>query len=257
MEISIHEAFEILLHKQQLYLDPSQIKDSEDVRSQDNGYFFGSISRNWPGILEPHESPIEKIFAEQIFKYLSEDAYFEKQVSVNTICGTFRLDFVAECAGRRIGIECDGKDYHDPYRDQWRDAMILDQGQISAIYRLKGKNIYWDIEDCLFALAAYEPQLFSERGLSNLKNLASDSAKSSVIDSVSNNFISTNDSLYFSSVNEFSYEAISRNCYNPVTYSTEFLKSLVDFARELGGGNLDEVKKQYEHRFSKMEVWKT
>lgn len=75
----------------------------------------------------PYDSPIEDAFAYYfVMKYAAEDVDLTTQVEASTICGKFRLDFVL-CAreGFRAGVECDGKDFHNPSRDEWRDAMIL------------------------------------------------------------------------------------------------------------------------------------
>jgi len=126
-----------------------------------------------PKYAPPYDSPIENDFAYQIVKYLKNNVQFEKQVSVDTKCGCFRLDFTASHLGRCIGLECDGKEFHCSTRDTWRDALLLKTGVIEVIYRFPGKDLAHNINDCLFILSACEPQLFSERGLENLKILAS------------------------------------------------------------------------------------
>lgn len=49
--------------------------------------------------------------------------------------------------GYRIGIECDGKKFHNASRDEWRDAMILGGEHLDVIYRLRGSDINFYIED--------------------------------------------------------------------------------------------------------------
>jgi len=72
----------------------------------------------------PYESPLEDLFAWNAVKYLGETVAFDKQVEVDTICGKFRLDFLAVSPESRVAFECDGVEYHEPRRDEWRDAMI-------------------------------------------------------------------------------------------------------------------------------------
>lgn len=85
-----------------------------------------------------YESPIEDIFAWHITKYLDPSVNFYAQYPVKTICGKFRLDFLVDFRGRRIAFECDGKNFHEPGRDLWRDAMILGTEQVDVIF---GNNI--------------------------------------------------------------------------------------------------------------------
>ena len=75
--------------------------------------------------------------------------------------------------GVKIGFECDGKEYHDSSRDDWRDAMILGGGHVDSIFRFRGCDLTYHLEDLLFIVSRYEPNIFSKRGLLNLSNLAS------------------------------------------------------------------------------------
>jgi len=116
----------------------------------------------------PFESPIEDIFAWNIVKYLSDSTELRKQVDFQTICGKFRVDFVAQNGRRKVGLECDGEDYHNEGRDEWRDAILVGSRFLDAVYHFPGKGIFNGIEGCLAALLVWEPQLFSERGQINL-----------------------------------------------------------------------------------------
>lgn len=61
----------------------------------------------------PYASPIENDFAWHIVKYLDESVSLLNQYPVETICGLFIVDFVAVTSeGRRVGFECDGKEFH-------------------------------------------------------------------------------------------------------------------------------------------------
>lgn len=102
---------------------------------------------------------------------------FHKQWEIRTICGQFRIDFVLEAPGLKVGVECDGAEYHDFTRDEWRDAMILGTDEIDFMYRLRGRDIQRHIEDVLFLISRNHPALFSQRGLVNLASLASDGAQ--------------------------------------------------------------------------------
>lgn len=126
-----------------------------------------------PAYDPPYESPIEDAFAWHAVKHLSRDAVFDKQVDALTRWGLFRLDFVIRTGSRVIGVECDGRDYHDIWRDQMRDALILGAGVVDVVYRFPGSAIFHSPEACLYCLALCEPAAFDDRGLINLHLLTS------------------------------------------------------------------------------------
>jgi len=128
----------------------------------------------------PYDSPIEDIFAWNLGKYINPNLRLDKQTEVNTPWGIFILDFMVECKSEKIAFECDGKDFHDVGRDEWRDAMILGGGHVDTIYRLRGTDLVHRAEDCLFVISQLEPQIFSKRGRANLEMLASSSIKESL-----------------------------------------------------------------------------
>ncbi|WP_109123598.1 hypothetical protein [Dyella sp. C11] len=97
----------------------------------------------------------------------------QRQAEVNTLCGRFVLDFVLTgLSGHRVGIECDGKAFHDESRDEWRDAMIIGGGFVDEIYRIRGSDIVHNMDDVLYLLACFEPDLFDPRAQANLGVIA-------------------------------------------------------------------------------------
>jgi hypothetical protein len=125
----------------------------------------------------PYDSPIEDAFARHFSEYASESINLATQVHVTTICGLFILDFLITTSnGHRIGIECDGKEFHNESRDEWRDGMILGEAHVDTIYRLRGADINHRIEDVLLVLCNLEPGLFNSRARAKLRTLASDEA---------------------------------------------------------------------------------
>ena len=126
---------------------------------------------SWPTYEPPYDSPIEDAFAYQLAKYLATGAAVERQVEVTTQCGTYRIDFVCTSEGRAVGFECDGHDYHDEARDEWRDALIMGTGRVNAIYRITGRNIFHQVDRALYLVSRCEGTLFSERGRTNLRIL--------------------------------------------------------------------------------------
>lgn len=122
----------------------------------------------------PYDSPIEDRFARSYMKYAGDAVVMSPQFQVKTICGIFILDFLLTApGGYRVGIECDGKKFHEPSRDEWRDAMILGGNHLDAMYRIRGSDITYHLDDVLYLLSALEPCLFASRAMTSLKVLAS------------------------------------------------------------------------------------
>lgn len=63
----------------------------------------------------------------------------------------FVLDFLVTVDGRSIGVECDGKAYHDApsqrSRDAWRDQLIKSETGLQII-RFTGSEIITDAREC-------------------------------------------------------------------------------------------------------------
>ena len=123
----------------------------------------------WPE--PPYDSPIETIFASCCFKHLRSDVHVEKQVEVSTGHGHFRIDFVLSVGDRRIAVECDGKDFHEPFRDEFRDAILLGEGHFETVYHFRGCDIVYCPDDCIWLMSVLEPRQFSERGHLQLDHL--------------------------------------------------------------------------------------
>jgi very-short-patch-repair endonuclease len=125
----------------------------------------------WPTYEPPYDSPIEDIFAYHLDKYLPPDAIVNRQVEVTTQCGTFRIDFVCDAGERTVAFECDGAQYHDKARDEWRDALIMASGRVNALYRIMGQHILHQIDRAMYLISRSERNLFSARGRRNLQVL--------------------------------------------------------------------------------------
>ena len=109
------------------------------------------------------ESPIESLFIDAFEKYISSRVEIYPQHEVYTPWGMFRLDFLIQLGEKKIAIECDGKDFHDAYRDEWRDALILGSKQVDSIYRFRGKDLFWNVNDCVDLIFYYDKDLFNFR----------------------------------------------------------------------------------------------
>lgn len=128
------------------------------------------------------DSVIEQSIDWSLSKYLAADVSLHRQFEVRTISCSFFLDFCLEVGDKRIGIECDGKDYHDQVRDIVRDTLILGTDEIDTIFRIKGKDIVFHQDDCLYAISRYRPDLFTPRARINLERLAHPTTVSTSID---------------------------------------------------------------------------
>lgn len=117
------------------------------------------------------ESPIEETFAYECSKYLNDGVSFDSQLEVTTGHGGFRIDFVLSQPNQRVAVECDGQDFHEPFRDEFRDAILLGEGHFDTIYHFRGCDIFYFPEDCLWIIAREDPPLFSDRGRLQLNQL--------------------------------------------------------------------------------------
>lgn len=119
----------------------------------------------------PYDSKIEEIFAEHCFKHLCPAVQVEKQVEVTTGHGGFRVDFVLSISDSRIAVECDGEDFHERFKDEFRDAILLGEGHFDTIYHFRGCDIFYWSDDCVWLMSMLDPHLFSQRGHLQLERL--------------------------------------------------------------------------------------
>lgn len=198
----------------------------------------------------PFDSPLEELFAYHFMKYQLPETTLYPQVQINTICGPYWLDFAAKYNDKIIGIECDGKDYHDTNRDFWRDSMILGTGTIDAIYRFSGQDLNYHINDCLFLLSESEPQIFSERGIINLRQLYTSEAREA---DHNEKYLSEHGlSIFYrkeiegeNRVFDTCIHVKRRNKKQIGKREPEWVKYF-DFAKNQGSGNLKKIMKAYD-----------
>lgn len=199
----------------------------------------------------PYDSPLEDDFAYNIVKHFDKSIEIIPQYGVKTICGTFRIDFVAKGTSGLIGFECDGKEFHDQSRDEWRDAMIMGTNTITSIYRLRGADIYYRIEDILYIVSLWNPELFSSRSILNLETLASDEARDARVEIpksiVMINYQEEEQDSYYSSKPPV-YLCMERRHIKSPANRRQFWEAAYNFAVEVGGGNLDGVINQYRSK---------
>ena len=192
----------------------------------------------------PYDSPIEDLFAYNIIKYLHSSANLQRQYEVSTICGIYRLDFIIEHENEKIAFECDGREYHNWQRDEWRDAMILGAKAVNCIYRLRGTDLYKHVDDCIFQISQEHPYLFSDRGLINLNILASAEAK----DQLWRNTPSFLSIVYKDEDGFLNESDVVMIDVRSRLYHDKWCKYFT-WAQERGGGKLEELMEAYKHEF--------
>ena len=128
------------------------------------------------------ESPLA-VFLERVLElHIADTTTLIREFECPTSWATFRIDLVAQTPTHRIGFECDGKDFHDSYRDEVRDSLILGSGCVDTIYRLPGDQVNFAIHDLLYIVSLYDPAIFTDRGRKVLLSQACDSVREHIPD---------------------------------------------------------------------------
>lgn len=189
------------------------------------------------------ESPIERTFARALYPRLHAEVTPQLQVPVQTICGGFILDLVVDCGATRVAFECDGKEFHDESRDEWRDAMILGAAAVDIIYRLRGTDIHHRVDDLVFIASVWNPELFSERGRNVARSLASEQVRTHP--HMRNPDPWRRDLLYGENgVVLLSLERRLR-LHKEGARGRYFWMKIFEFAQRMGGGDLDRVIRKF------------
>lgn len=197
-----------------------------------------------PSFNPPYESSLEELFAINVIKYLDDSVVFQKQVLVETICGQFRIDFVIDTGLKKVAIECDGKEFHDKSRDEWRDAMILGAGAVDVVYHLRGADLTYHLEDCLYIISKWESDIFSKRGIVNLEILATKEARAH--EPQQGDTIVMIEYWQESKGIDPLFISIMRNSKKIPHGQRAFWCSMYEFAKKCGDGNLDELIRKYK-----------
>lgn len=194
----------------------------------------------------PYDSPIEDAFAWSLGKYIDRNVAVLKQFEAPTICGQFRIDLVVVTPnGHKVAYECDGADFHDESRDEWRDAMILGAACVDVIVRLRGQDIVHRMDDTLLVASRWDPQIYSERGTHHLNRLASSRARNfDPSDDPCAAVISYPDESK-NPANPLHIRLLRRTGVNPPGVLRQFWQAAFRFAQSIGGGNLNDIIQQY------------
>ena len=145
---------------------------------------------------EKSESPIERLFLEEIVKYLEIGTQIEQQLEYKTKIGNFRIDFKFKNGAEEFAVELDGKKFHNVANDIWRDAFLLGESKIKSIVRIKGKDVTYSLNECVYFLSKIFPKSFSERGKINISTLIEPVNKKIIDENIENKEFSVIDKFY-------------------------------------------------------------
>jgi very-short-patch-repair endonuclease len=133
------------------------------------------VLRRIPAILMGrYESPAEECLGERLRTAVSPATSFQTQVWVDTTVGSFRLDILlTDKNGRRIAVEVDGKEFHEPVRDHWRTVFVVGEGRADVVYRVPACDLKINLVGVLAGLGALEPQCFNPSELLRWREIVS------------------------------------------------------------------------------------
>lgn len=107
------------------------------------------------------QSPIEERMHHILTCSILKSVSICQQHKVKTDSGIKRLDFLLQTnGGRRVAIECDGKEWHDAAKDSVRDMAILRSKLVDRIIRFRGCDIWHRDIDVRWLLCELAPELF-------------------------------------------------------------------------------------------------
>lgn len=125
-----------------------------------------------------YDTMLEDELAWHFTKYLAEDAAFQDHTRVQTPYAEFDVDFLVELGKQRIGFMCGHMESDNERAESgFKDALLIDAGGIDVVYRFRQEDLQLRLHDCLQIVAAWNPGLFSFRGIVNLETLASPDAR--------------------------------------------------------------------------------
>jgi len=184
----------------------------------------------------PFDSPIEDLFASACFAHLDAKVTIEPQCEVSSKHGLFFIDFVLMNENKRIGVECDGKDYHHFLRDELRDAILLGEGHLTTIYHFRGCDLVYHPGDCAWLMSLLDRNMFSERGklhLAKLRTLETDKLLGDLVRSESLRFDIAEE--------EHTFWALRRSTQAATCFENEpyYWKRLYQFANQYPSTSLD------------------
>lgn len=112
-------------------------------------------------------------------KYLADNVIVDRNVSIPTMVEPLTANFLITFGPKRFALR-----FIEKNREQdrtinlveYQAAALLGSG-IGVIYDFKPNDIARNIYDCLYVVARFNPELFSQRGIINIYALISDWAR--------------------------------------------------------------------------------
>ena len=122
----------------------------------------------------PYHTMLEDDLAWHLTKYLADEAALQHNATIRTLYADYNVDFLVEFGKQRIGFMCGQMDWDTDHAiANFKDALLIDAGGVDVLYRFDTADLQERMHDCLQLVAAWNPALFSQRGLVNLAMLAS------------------------------------------------------------------------------------
>lgn len=209
-------------------------------------FTINNLSNHFQDVLS--ESPIERLFLEEVVKYLETGTEIGQQIEYSTKIGNFRVDFLIRKGKLEYVVELDGKEFHNVSYDIWRDSFLLGENKVKSIIRIKGKDIIYSLNECLYFLSKIFPDSFSERGKLNLSTIIEFENKAIIDKNIQNNKSECIDKFYLEKV-EFEFEEIINypSIEINIKDSTNYInwKKLHDYAEENHIYDIDQLNIKY------------
>lgn len=137
---------------------------------------ISEVLKRIPAILTGmYESPAEECLGERLRSMVDSTTKCQTQVWVDTWIGPFRLDLVlTDRNGRRIAVEVDGRDFHEPVRDHWRTVFVVGDKRVDVVYRVPARDLRVNLMGVLAGLASVEPLCFRQTEILRWKEITDD-----------------------------------------------------------------------------------
>ena len=137
-------------------------------------FCFDSFADRYFEASSSAESEPELLFHMLMRRLLHPEATLQPQFSYKTRRGSFRADFLLITAkGEHILLEVDGKEFHDPVRDMFRDAFTLADQVVQHVYRFEAQTIFRGIWYAVFALYRHHDGIFTQPAIDEIRDKAS------------------------------------------------------------------------------------
>ena len=194
------------------------------------------------------ESPIERLFLEEIVKYLEIGTVIKQQIEYSTKIGNFRIDFLISRGNTEYIIELDGKKFHELSYDTWRDCFLLGENKVESIIRIKGKDVIYNINECLYFLSKVFPETFSDRGRLNLSTLIEPENKTTIDNQIESNDFKCIDKFYLP-ISKFENDEIKTYPSIEITFKNlknyKSWREYYDYAIQYNIFNIEQLNKKF------------